>query len=79
MKTLLKISFPRLLIFAGIITVVASSCTRGDTMCICYVYNPLVRNNFNMGKSEGFEHVRAKCDTIQIQNSYDTCEIAKIK
>jgi hypothetical protein len=79
MKTLLKISFPRLLIFAGIIAITVGSCTRGDTMCVCYVYNPGVRNHFNMGKSASFEHARAKCDTIQTQKRYDTCEIMKIK
>lgn len=79
MKTLLKISFPSLLIFAGIIAVLIGSCTRGDTMCACYNINPAVRNHFNMGKSLGYDQVRSKCDSIQIQKGYDTCEILKIK
>ncbi len=79
MKTLLKISIYHLLIFAGIIAVTAASCTRGDTMCACYSINPSVRNHFNFGKSIKYDHARAKCDTIQTNERYDTCEIMKIK
>ncbi len=79
MKTLLKISIPRLLLLAGIIAVTAASCTRGDTMCACYSMNPAARNHFNLGKSIKYDHARAKCDTIQTTERYDTCEIMKIK
>jgi hypothetical protein len=79
MKALLKISFPGLLIFAGIIAILVGSCTRGNVMCACYSIKPAVRNHFNFGKSISYEHARAKCDTVQTQKRYDSCEVMRIK
>ncbi len=63
------------------VTLLALSCTRGDTVCQCSTYAPVARNHFLLGKGKriSWDKATEECQKIQKNTIWDTCIVVEMR
>jgi hypothetical protein len=69
------------LLFSLATAIIFASCGKGDTMCNCRTYVPYAKNHFILGNGKRikWDDAYKKCQEIQRNTRWDTCEVVEMR